>query len=1001
MTDKIFLQGSRSKKATNTSSGINIQLRGKTNLLPTEDVEDTINLYDLYTEERKACSTIRLTCQVNPICSNVLFNRVSEIIKDEGSSSATFINYGVGNGLDEGAIEGKRENMSFWSGNSLGYTSKFSESDSTKELSSLVSGYNPTINAAIENSDSMHCTNALRDSQLSNKKLGFMYHCGLDVFNNHLLRSNTFKCVCKVKDDNKYQPFNTIADMMRDARGHCVIEKIPFPIEANYPNGSKYTPLHLYEIDDILTFDEAVEGRLIKGFDGWVGFENTSKIKTYSDFANGTEMEIERPIMNSNACDFVDMYPDRGLYSFVPKYNKFKNRIEKNWNYCITYPMSSTTEGFDDIIDTTNGLNSLKTIYYDEITRGDNGVRQLVMYGIVKHGLNVGDYVNVYKTFNGEVTLLVDSAEVTNVVDDFIFTVANPSTQISRYWVEFTDDELASNRPIKLGNLGTFQRIDDYFVETSGNTVDDSVHYYLINGSYANLDDEAQNVSFKKVVNGIECDYYVRVFSKLPNFKYASGDTSNEYEIYKKSDSGLPLVDEYKKKEYDFENHVSKLAFAKNIYSDEVGQVVFTDDINIANIHDNLGRPLTSLYLTILKNNKGYKEWYGYGTNGAWEKAWVNSKSDNIEFSHCFGKLNCAFETSDESVCDQTIRSVKTIHNVNGQSGYVVDNINNGRTYADKTVSLENDEIWYDTDVNFYGDLCYYDGYNALEVVIQPMMYRFNTAQRECAYADSADYFKSFVHDEIEADDYDIKVPFAISAYTVDEANMKKEGYYYNPHYEIPIKTFDKLQSVLPTFLTIRSIRRIESNVYQIATLQEHFLSIGDKAVIYDTIRNVYYNCVTIDSGEGDNYKVFTCQVFDYDGGEDATLKYLDGNGNEVDLSSLDSSNQGENLNLRTYKLFKTDNLAIPSYATLLRDGTCRFIWRNVLNNGFNKSDDTIEEYPFTNGAFYINKRIDMYVKRQDPYNQYGLYSEDDVEGSEPNVTVVDNSYYTEEDIQC
>ena len=54
------------------------------------------------------------------------------------------------------------------------------------------------------------------------------------------------------------------------------------------------------------------------------------------------------------------------------------------------------------------------------------------------------------------------------------------------------------------------------------------------------------------------------------------------------------------------------------------------------------------------------------------------------------------------------------------------------------------------------------------------------------------------------------------------------------------------------------------------------------------------------------------------------------------------------------------DNLNVPSYARVLRDGTCRIIWRNILNNGFNKSDDSVEEYPFTNGAFYINKRIDI-----------------------------------------
>ena len=75
------------------------------------------------------------------------------------------------------------------------------------------------------------------------------------------------------------------------------------------------------------------------------------------------------------------------------------------------------------------------------------------------------------------------------------------------------------------------------------------------------------------------------------------------------------------------------------------------------------------------------------------------------------------------------------------------------------------------------------------------------------------------------------------------------------------------------------------------------------------------------------------------------------------------------------YKLFKMDNLDIPSYARVLKDGTCRLIWRDLLNNGFNTADKTLEEYPFTNGAFYVNRRIDMFVRRQDPLNLYGLYS--------------------------
>ena len=191
--------------------------------------------------------------------------------------------------------------------------------------------------------------------------------------------------------------------------------------------------------------------------------------------------------------------------------------------------------------------------------------------------------------------------------------------------------------------------------------------YYIVNGAYVNIDDTAQNISYKKVVNDIECEYYIRVFSKLPNFKNASADTSNEYQLYKDNEK---IIHEYQDKKYDFESHASRLAFAKNIYTDEVGEVVFTDDIDISNLHDNLGRPLTSLYMTIIKNNKGYKEWYGYNYKDQdWDVYQISG--DTVEFSHAFGKITCGIKTSDESIYDKDINCINRINNI-GDYGYPV-----------------------------------------------------------------------------------------------------------------------------------------------------------------------------------------------------------------------------------------------------------------------------------------------------------------------------------------
>ena len=1021
METKIFLQEFGSKKSVNTSGGLNMSLSGKRKLLPTNDVAEVISQYDQYTSEREDCNIIRLTCQVNPICSNVLFNRVSEIVKDEGSSAVTYINYGIFSGKTVGGdynpnisdkIRYKTRKMPFWSGNTMHYQTFDNDisnpSNINSEMSVIINTYSTNYGkqGSLENEDTYHPTNSIRDMQLSNDN--YVYHCGLDIFNNHLIRSNTFKIICKCKNDDNgdkaevnynlsgYTAFNTIADLMRDVNGYKVAEKLPFPITAGVSNNAKFVTMHLYEYDDILPFEDCVKERLVSSYNGWIGFNNRPKMKSYDVFsakisANETELEIERPIMYMNGGDFVDMYPDRSLYSFVPKFNHRRNRIEKNWNYCLTYPSSSTTEGFDDIIEASN--NSLKTIYFDENTRADNGTYQLVMYSIAKHGLSVGDYVNIYSntvTDSGEVinTKIIDNAKVNDVVDDYIFTVFNSDVQISKYWVEILDDRGNKLTSITLsidGKDTTFmldEKTNKYYYKNED--TDKSVKYYIVNDRYVNFDDNARNISYKKVVNDIECEYYIRIFSKIPNFKNASADTSNEYEIYK---NNAEVIDTYQDHQYDFESHVSRLAFAKNIYTDEVGEVVFTDNIDISNLKDNLGRPLSSIFITFIKNNKGYKEWYGYDIKK--DKTWVETEitADTVEYSHCFGRVICGIETSEESTCNKNISSIHSIsinQNANDTAthpfGYNISLINGEREYGNYYIS--DYEVWFDTDKHYYGDLCYYDNYNAIERSIQPIMHRFNTAQRESSQAESNDHYKAFIYDEITKDDYDVGDKYEITANKYENANCKNEGYYYNPHYEIPIKTFDKLQTVMPDFLTMRSFINVDNggNTYKITTLENHYLTIGDKTIIYDKVKEQYYYCTTI-SGASDTYKVFTCEIC----GENGEPIFLD------DMYNSDEK-------LEDYKLFKMDNLGVPSYARVLRDGTCRIIWRNILNNGFNLSDKSVEEYPFTNGAFYVNKRIDIFVRRQDPFDIYGLM-DDDLDGME--IVIENDNYVKDSDIVC
>jgi hypothetical protein len=169
--------------------------------------------------------------------------------------------------------------------------------------------------------------------------------------------------------------------------------------------------------------------------------------------------------------------------------------------------------------------------------------------------------------------------------------------------------------------------------------------------------------------------------------------------------------------------------------------------------------------------------------------------------------------------------------------------------------------------------------------------------------------------------------------------------------------------------------------------LQYHHLQPGDKALIYDVKTSKHYFLTTVMNPDSTD-KVFFCTVSDENGNE-AASSIVDLN---VNVNSEDE--------MSNYSLFKLDNMDIPDYATLLKDGTCRYIWRNVINNGMQGGDTNLEEFPFTNGAFYVNKKIDLYLRRQDPYNVYGMYAEDDIFGDE--ILIEDeNNYIEEENITC
>jgi hypothetical protein len=88
---KILLEENRSVISTNNENHVDMDLTVKSRLLPNENLSDNFSLYDQYNVERDNCDKYRLIFEINPVCTNVLFNVKTEININEGKPSGTCV----------------------------------------------------------------------------------------------------------------------------------------------------------------------------------------------------------------------------------------------------------------------------------------------------------------------------------------------------------------------------------------------------------------------------------------------------------------------------------------------------------------------------------------------------------------------------------------------------------------------------------------------------------------------------------------------------------------------------------------------------------------------------------------------------------------------------------------------------------------------------------------------------------------------------------------------
>ena len=845
---KILLGKSQGKKSTNNNNGIPITLDRNALLFHDEIISDTINTMDVYNNEKDNTTKHRFIFTINPICTNVIFNKITEVILKEGSSECEILGTNV--------VSLKKS---------------------------------PISTQAVDRKQ------AIRNTEYTNPEYEITYHCGVDIFNNHLLRSKENKPVQKrtlsetndglycLYKDNSNTPtiqdgFNTIGDYDRDCNGNILSTNLPkrynylntnetgFGLYEKDNNNKQKLPLYLYdEINDFITaYNDGITRK-----DGWIGFTNPSTMR----IPIKDKYFVNKCFNNKEACQFIDMCPERDLFYFTPKRNKYRKRLEYNWDYFLTYPSESIYED-DYILKGKNKglpLNTIDTSSKYKQYNGSSGTPLVMFRSVVKHNLKPGDYI-LLKSEN-------DEGGIKNSVKCYVVNTGTLDTKDKDYCFSVYESD-----------------IEDLKIEGS--------NLYNI-------------TRFAKIVNGFECEYYYRKFSKFKENLHST---------------------------------INKLSFANTIYGDELSQIIFTDSLDISNYKDNRGRPLTDVYLTIIKTNRGHEEWYNNNPIPG---------SEEVEYSHVFGKVTSGLDLPINT--DNTYPIIRRQHNINDGKNFDFDSSVKIDVSSPK---LERDITKNEND--FYGDLVEFNPITLNETILENVYHRFNTAQREITNG----MYNTLFYDEIDRDIYDSTFEEAssdnyktypkIREYKMNEgyANLDPEGCIYKPHHKIQIGMFSGIINQMSDTPIQIDESEINNSKNCFATKENYKLTKND---IITAIAKSDFSRVK-----------FTVESYQFDSDKN---KYF---------CTIKETN--DKFNIENYFLF-IPNTNIPDFAYMLPDGSGRYLWRDIVKPSEYTYKDTLNNVPFTNGAFYHHTNIMFFVRRQDPFKRYGMFVKDN------NSSIITNNF--------
>jgi hypothetical protein len=274
---------------------------------------------------------------------------------------------------------------------------------------------------------------------------------------------------------------------------------------------------------------------------------------------------------------------------------------------------------------------------------------------------------------------------------------------------------------VTLYNCGELSQDQFMVVELGNQTNNQRDKYFVLDISLTNSEANinAQTTTFKRTKDGVTSDYYVRKFKSITT-------GFRDYDLFPAS-------------------------FAESYFGDEEVAYNFTTDIDVSDLRDNLGRPLSELFLTIVKvdtdTSNDFKDQYWKDlTNKSIDDGKILDTSLRDRFwTHIQG----GFLTENDTSVNYNVRAISA-------DGYPETHFGNFDNPIDES------------DDDFIGDISEYNSSELSERILEPVYHRINTVYRE--------YRKDILN-----------LSSTNGEYEVDDL---REGYIYRPHYRIKIREF-------------------------------------------------------------------------------------------------------------------------------------------------------------------------------------------------------------------